>query len=232
MESLRLLKGPVMSNFAGFNWAELYDTAEAVSFEPIPSGTYLVQIVEATVATASTGREMIKIQYAVVGGPHDKRKLFDQWVLSPDNAQALGFFFAKAQAAGLSQSFFASLPPGSPGQGPDLGPVAAALEGRQLRAVVGTRTYQDVKRNDVKRLLPAPTQAVPGMGAVSAGASQGIMQSMPPVWNQLPGQPNTGSQAQQHTPAQTTSVQPAQPVQPVTSPASVPELPGSADLPI
>lgn len=167
------------------NFGQLMEQASA-GFEPVPDGTYDVEVVKADAVTSSTGKPMIKVQHTIQGGPHNGRKLFDQFVISADNPNALGFFFEHMLAFGLDKTFFAS--------NPGLELVAQTLVGRRARAKVGTRTWQNREQNDVQGYSPAagpqvnapapvpqagpgapgPTTAaspVPGPGAPDASAA-------------------------------------------------------------
>jgi len=142
------------------NFNDLLKAAQDAGFSNCPPGTYDVRVVEGTAKTTGSGKDMIVLKYEIVGGPHGGRKVPNNFVISPENANALGFFFRHMAAMGLDTAYFSQNP--SPQQ------VAAALVGKTCRIEVGTRTWNGEEREDVKKVLPplagqpAPVQdAVP-----------------------------------------------------------------------
>lgn len=143
--------------FGTFNWNDLYNRAKAVSFEPLPPATYHFEVVETSVVTTSTGKPMIKIKLAVVGGPRAGTKVFDQFVLSIDSEKALAMFFLKLKAFGLDERFFATIPSGQ------LGPIAQALFGKHVQGKVKITTWNEQERNEVEsysRYVGSPGESV------------------------------------------------------------------------
>jgi hypothetical protein len=106
---------------------------------------------------------MIVVKFEIVGGPHGGRKVPNNFVISPENANALGFFFRHMRALGLDSAYFSQNP--SPQQ------VAAALVGKNCQIEVGTRTWNGEEREDVKRILPPTVGATP---AAPAAPVQGV----------------------------------------------------------
>lgn len=66
-------------------------------FDPLPAGWYNVRVEDATEVKASTGTPGIKLDMAVLDGPHAGRKIFDRIWISP---AALSFVVQKLQAMG------------------------------------------------------------------------------------------------------------------------------------
>lgn len=127
------------------------------SFQPIPDGPYHVEVSKAEAVTTSTGKPMIRVQLRIIGGPHASRIVFDQFVLTAGNPNALSFFFEHMAAFGLDRSFFSQNPP--------METVAVSLLNRQALITVATRTDgQYAGRNEVKAYRPPP------MGQMAAGA--------------------------------------------------------------
>jgi hypothetical protein len=158
-----------------YNWAELMQQAGG-GFEPLPPSEYDVQVVSAEAKPSSTGKLMISVRFQVLSGPQAGRPVYNNFTLSPENPQALGFFFRHMKVLGLDENFFRSNP--APEQ------VAESLKGRQCRIKLGQKPYQGEMRNNVERISPlgapgaAPTavvtgavsmQGVPAPGAVPAG---------------------------------------------------------------
>ena len=93
------------------NFAELVKQAGAAAtsstnYAPLPDGDYDLKVIEAQATTTSTGKLMFKITNEVQGGAHDKRRVWDQLVVTLDNPKAMNMFFMKAGAMGLPTSYF------------------------------------------------------------------------------------------------------------------------------
>ncbi len=131
---------------ASANFSDLLKAAEDAGFSNTPPGTYDAVVAKGEAKTTSAGKDMIVVSFEVQGGPHGGRKVPNNFVISPENANALGFFFRHMRALGLDSAYFAQNP--SPQQ------VAAALVGRTCRIEVGTRTWNGEEREDVKKILP------------------------------------------------------------------------------
>lgn len=145
-------------------------------FQPVPSGPYNVQLVKAEAVTSGTGKPMIKVRLQIIGGPHDGRQLFDQFVITAGNPTALSFFFEHMAAFGLDRSFFASNPP--------LDSVAATLIGRQALVSVGIKQYKGADRNEVQSYNAIAGGQVGGIGpsaAVGPGPAAMVPQATPPA---------------------------------------------------
>lgn len=142
------------------NWGDLLKEAgDSGSYDPLPNGDYDLVVIEATATQSQSGKTMFKIKSQVQGGPHDKRLVWDNLVISPGNQNALGIFFAKMASLGLNKEYF--------NQNPSNAQVEQALIGRQYRATIGTRTWQGEQRNEVKKYFPSQQTA----GAMQAAAA-------------------------------------------------------------
>lgn len=115
-------------------------------FQPVPSGPYNAQVVKAEGTQTANGKPMIKVQLQIMGGPSDGRKLFDQFVISAGNPNALSYFFEHMAAFGLDRAYFAS--------NPALELVATTLMGRQVMVSVGVKEYKGSDRNEVQAYKP------------------------------------------------------------------------------
>lgn len=145
----------------GISWDDLINEAGdniQTSFEALPAGDYDLEIVEATATQSKAGKPMFKTKSKVVGGPYNGRLLWDNIVLTTDNAQALGFFFRKMGALGLTVDYFK--------QKPSNAHITASLQGRKYRAKIGQRTYNGELQNEFKTYYQVPTAP----GAVAGGA--------------------------------------------------------------
>ena len=89
------------------NWSDLIKNAgESASYEPLPDGDYDLVVVEAVAKVAQSGKTMFSLKAQVESGAFAKRLVWDNLTVSPDNATALGIFFRKMGALGLTREFF------------------------------------------------------------------------------------------------------------------------------
>lgn len=145
---------------ASFSWNDLQTAADDAGFGVIPAGEYEAIVKTAEHKKTGTGKDKIAIRFSVTGGPASGKSVFNDFVISPDNGTALGFFFRHMKALGLGPDYFAS--------NPDLAKVAGDLVGRNCVVVVGIRQWNEEDRNEVKAIKPSGGAAAP-MTAASAG---------------------------------------------------------------
>jgi len=131
---------------AEFNWADLTKAADDAGFGVLPAGPYDVYVAKAEAKKTSTGKDQIAVQFKVENGPHQGKSIFNNFVLSPENGTALGFFFRHMKAMGLDGAYFAS--------NPALAAVAANLVNRRCQVAVTIRQWNDEDRNQVDRISP------------------------------------------------------------------------------
>jgi hypothetical protein len=148
------------------NWGDLVkDAGESASgsYEPLPDGDYDLKVIEASSTTTSTGKTMFKITCEVQGGAFAKRRIWDNLVISPENKNALGIFFSKMAALGVSREWFAQ-------SNPSNAQIETSINGKFFRAQVGSRIWQNEKRNEIKKYYvvssPAVTASAPAEGSV------------------------------------------------------------------
>lgn len=150
---------------ASVPFSDLLKASEDAGFTNCPPGEYDVRVVEASTKTTGGGKDMIIAKFEILTGPHAGRKVSNNFVISPENANALGFFFRHMRAMGLGGDFFA--------QNPSVEQVAASLIGKTCRIEVGTRHWNGEDREDVKKIMPPTagigTPATSVMGGVPAG---------------------------------------------------------------
>jgi Protein of unknown function (DUF669) len=194
------------------NWSDLQRAAGDAGFDPLPPSTYDVIVDEASATQSSNGKDMIKATFKVEGGPHDTRKIFNQFVISPDSPNGLAFFFRHMAVLGLKEDFFAN--------NPTTEMVAGALVGRRCRVKVSIRQWNEQDRNQVDAVLPAaagvglsvaPTVTAPTPGLPSTSSSGPTLPSVTPApaptvtpVAPVPGQPNYLTQSTVSAPPQGT----------------------------
>jgi hypothetical protein len=142
-------------------------------FQPVPSGPYNAEVAKAEAVTSSTGKPMIKVQLRVIGGPHEGRLLFDQFVITAGNPNALSFFFEHMAAFGLDRSWFAQNPP--------METVAATLMGRQVMVSVGIKQFKGTDRNEVQSYRPMTGGQIGGVAQAGFGPGAVPPQAVPQV---------------------------------------------------
>lgn len=146
------------------NFSELLKQAGTAAtsnnYEPLPDGDYDLKVIEAQATTTSTGKLMFKLTNEVQGGAHDKRRVWDQLVVSPDNPKAMNMFFMKAGVMGLGTTFWDANP--TPAQ------AEQAFLGRAFRGTLGVRTYNGNQSNEIKRYYAST--AAPAVASTTAAA--------------------------------------------------------------
>jgi hypothetical protein len=220
-----------------FKFSDLVTAADEAGFFLFPADTYDVVIDSAEAGQTSTGKQQIKVKFRVVTGPYAGKnaKIFNNFVLSPENANALSFFFRHMEAMGLPREYFM--------QNPRLQHVAAALIGRPCRIVISdTREYPEgsgKKQNDVTNIMPPgqpgqQTYAAPA--AIQPGVPAGLGTPPPPLQDGVPQvpAPQAGPPAAIASPVAAAAVppptvpasveQPVAPVPPAAPPAAAPPV--------
>lgn len=176
------------------SWQDLIKDASSAGgggFEPLPDGIYDLKIVEATTATTGKGKTMYKLKTEVQTGPHARRLVWDNLVVSPESPNAMSFFFRKMKALGLGHEFFATEP--------NDGQITSALVNRTFRGKLGTRTYNDKTSNEIQEYAPAANAGLPAgvqvpgaaPAAPPAAAPQAAPAAAPPAspWDNAPAAP-------------------------------------------
>lgn len=156
---------------AGFSFSQLQEQAkEAGIGEPLPPGRYTVEAVETeALQSKASNKDMVKVKFSVLTGPHANRKVFNNYVVSPENNNALAFFFKHMAAFGLHSDFFAA--------NPSMQQVASAMQGRVVDIDVKIKQYNGEDRNEVANTHPSsdssarPSTPSDPFAAASNGAS-------------------------------------------------------------
>lgn len=141
---------------SSLSFKQLQDQAKESGIgEPIPPGRYTVKAIEATAGRTKAGdKDKIEVKFSVISGPHANRKIFNTYTISPENNNALAFFFKHMLAFGLGSDFFASEP--------TIQQVAQALVEKTVDVDVIIDTYDNQDRNKIKNTLPS--SVVPNNG--------------------------------------------------------------------
>jgi Protein of unknown function (DUF669) len=212
------------------NFNDLIKAAgDAGGGEPLPNGTYSAVVDSASSKPTSTGKESIAVQFKIEDGPYAGRPIWNNFVLSPDQPNALAFFFRHMANLGLSSQYFEA--------NPALERVAADLIGRRCRITLSTREWQGQSRNQVDTVLtplngsgpsipPPPAAGTPGIPTVSPSPVTALRTASPAL--AVPGVPAVPST----TPAPSAYEQ-ATGTAPAITPTAVtpPPPPADDDLP-
>lgn len=148
---------------SSINWTDLVKEAgETASYEPLPDGDYELKVIESKATVSQSGKTMFKITTEVQSGPHAKRRVWDNLVISPENNKALGMFFMKMGVLGLNKEYFNTNPTNAQ--------IEAALLHRSFRGSIGTRTYNGNRSNEIKNYYPVQAVANDAFAAAAAPA--------------------------------------------------------------
>jgi hypothetical protein len=184
------------------SWGDLLQDAGGAgdSFEPLPSGDYDFEISQADATQTQNGKTMYKVRCKVESGPHKDRLVFHNFVVSPENPNALAMFFRQMNVLGLNRDFFAANPSDHH--------VAEALQGRRFRGQLTIKQWQGQDRNEIKQFFTAVDGTL-GNGAAIPGPSAAYVPA--------PAATPTPAPAPQPAPAY------AAPPAPAPQPAPVPQ---------
>jgi len=148
------------------DWAQLIKDSKdgGGDYSPIPSGDYEFVVVEAPLKTTSTGKIMFSMKAQVTGGAHDKRLVWDNFVISPENNTALSIFFSQMAAMGLNKEGFFD-------RGPSPEQISTAMAGRRFRGTVGTKVYNGKTSNEIKKYYATQSTPAPVAGGAAPPAA-------------------------------------------------------------
>ena len=201
----------------------------------IPDNVYPFFVESAKAETATTGKPMIVAKLVVVGGPYDGRWVYNNFVVSEDNGNALGIFFRHMEAMGLPQASIVQLGPVAYG----LPTLAEWMLNRQAMMVVGHRIWQQQPKNEVNDIRPlTAVGGVPSAPAVPAIAPAPVQAAPAPVAAPVPAQPPAAPVAPAAvapapvapvapTPVAPVAPQPVAPVAPAAPVVAAPPLPAA-----
>lgn len=144
-------------------WGDLQ--AKATNVGAVPKDSYAVRVSKAEYKPTQTGKDMYKVRFEILEGPHAGSTVFNNFVISPESPGALGFFFRHMGALGLDQNFFAA--------NPSHDVVCDALLGKYAIIDVEESEYNGSPTNNVTNVKPytgAQPAAAPFPGAPAAAA--------------------------------------------------------------
>ena len=142
------------------NWASLHKDATTIL-----EGEFTVVVVESVATKSSNDKPMIKVKHRVESGPKAGQTLFDQFVISAENGNAMRIFFGQMAIFGLDSGFFQR------NSNAPLETIAQALLGRRAVAVVEPREWNGTLRETIKEYK----KALGGPGGGSGGQLGGFV---------------------------------------------------------
>lgn len=193
-------------------WGDLQKLASKAGFTNPPAGEWHMEITKSTYKKTTNGKDMITIVFKVVTpGPQMGATQPHNFVVSPESAGAMGFFFRYMAALGFDSAFFASYASMPPTQVIQL--IAPMMVGRQAMVTVGP------DRNDAERLVVNNIKRVPAnAGVPGVPLSPAQMASGLSVFAPVPGAA-TGTAVPPAPPIMETPAAPA----PAPEPEQAPE---------
>ena len=176
------------------NWLDLLNEAKQnggpQDFGPIPAGEYSFKVKDAETRQTANGKTKYTIKAEVQDGAHAGRLVWDDLIVSPESAGAMGFFFRKMKALGLDEQFFAT--------GPNDDAITAALNGRSFLGKVIVDNYGGKDRNKIDGykplaaqggfIPPSPQQAAPPVPQQQQAAPAPAPQQAAPAPQAAPAQ--------------------------------------------
>ncbi|URP22184.1 hypothetical protein SEA_BIG4_100 [Microbacterium phage Big4] len=214
------------------NWLDLLADAKAnggsQDFGPVPAGPYKFKILEAETRQTQTGKTKYTIKAQIQEGPYANRLVWDDLIVSPDSAAAMGFFFRKMKAIGLDEQFF--------GAAPNDDQITAALKDREFLGNVKIESFGGKDRNKIdgyKPLSAAPQGFIPpAPQAASAAPAAPVPTAAPAPAPQAAPAPAAPAQAPAAAPwdqgAPAAAPAPAAPAPAAGDPWSQPAAPAPA----
>lgn len=161
---------------SSINWADLVkdagDTASG-NYEPLPDGDYDLKVIEVKSTVTASGKTMFKLTTEVQGGAYNKRRIWDNLVVSPENKNALAIFFGKMAALGVPREYF--------NNNPSNAQIEASLDGKSFRAKVGSRTWNGDKRNEITKYYIGTAGAAVSAPAVAPNTAGAAVPPPPPA---------------------------------------------------
>ena len=150
-------------------WSELVDDSEEEgggTWEPIPEGEYDLKVADAEQRLTQSQKNMYVIKAEVLDGPYAGRIIWHNFVVSDDNKRAMFHFFKNMSALGIEKDFFRNNPTNDS--------IVNVLKGRQFKAEVGKKIYNDQVRNEIKTFYASanPGPVVTAPASKSKGTSE------------------------------------------------------------
>lgn len=164
------------------DWADLAKTAGDGGFTVMPPGEHDVYVHNAAGGKTSTAKDRIRVTFKVENGPHAGQVIVNDFVITPDNANAMSIFFRNMAVLGLDAKYFAANPSAS------IEKVAADLQAKRARARLrtSTREWAGSTRTNVDTVMPP----MPGTSATAPPTPSSNGPSVPSSSSSVPNLPD------------------------------------------
>lgn len=138
---------------SGMTFQDLQGIAKEAGYGAVADGDYDAQVTKAEAKKSSNGKDMIFVVFKIIPNELNETKgtVPNNFVISPENPNAVAFFFQHMAALGLGETFFANV---SPSTETAMKEIAEALVGRKATITVSTRQWQGQDRNQVDKVKP------------------------------------------------------------------------------
>ncbi len=165
------------------NWDGLLEVAkEAKGGEVLPANDYHVVVDKASAVKTANGKDSIKVEFRVASGPHQgKGPIYNQFTVSPDNPNAMSFFFQHMAVFGLTTDYLKE-------KRPTMSQIATHMVGKQCKVKVVHGTWNDKVKMEVKKIekvsgaMPGIPSGPPSISTpVAPPASNGVAPAAPVV---------------------------------------------------
>lgn len=144
-----------------FNFTELMKTANESDMEPMPPTSGHFKVIKAEAKKTAKGKDMIAVRFKSLEGESKGKAFNNNYVISPESANALWMFFKQMEAFGLTKDgFFAT--------NPSMDKTAKTLLNRVVwLKVTDDREWNGRKQNEIAEIAAPknPSYANPGSAA-------------------------------------------------------------------
>lgn len=220
-----------MTTPTSFNWEDLLGVAAEAGFTVLPVGEYHVVVDSAEAAKTQNGKDQIKAKFKVASGPYQgKGPIFNNFVISPENANAMSFFFQHLAVFGITDEYLKQ-------NRPTVAQIAGFLVGRQCNVIISHRDWQGQTRMQVDKITKVNPNGVPAAptvptAPVAAPAPAAAPAAAPPVAPPVAPAPAPAPVAAPPAAPAAPAAPPAAPAAPsVPAPPAAPAPPGMAPPP-
>lgn len=140
------------------NWNQYIAQAEAAGesldeFTPLPAGSYDVNILKGEAKKTKNGKDMVVATYVVEGGPYAGRRLWHNFVVSPESPKAMAILIRQLSILGVRPLLE---------QNATFEQIAAAIKDVALTVKVSVGEYGGKPKNEVDSIAARTGSAIPG----------------------------------------------------------------------
>jgi hypothetical protein len=118
------------------------DFTSVKGFDPLPEGDYIVKVTNVTEKVSQSGNDLLNMEYTVVAGDDDGRRVFDNFVLTEKSLWRFKQFLTTVGIKAVGKESIDT----------------NDIIGKVLMISVGIDEYNGVERNKVSKFLKAPAE--------------------------------------------------------------------------